>query len=169
MRERRGIVPAGPAAHARALATARAPSGAAAPARPCRSDSSRRWRRAGAMAVPGVPCLAWCLRRVGASCDWLLLEAGTQVSHAGLRPLGAGGWAGLSGRSLRRSRCFLQRFPGGRSAASSRLGSSRRSGPFGRAALPPGLLARAGPVQPRQRPRAPRAGPGAGAFAYFYL
>ncbi|NXS85598.1 RNF8 ligase, partial [Erpornis zantholeuca] len=24
--------------------------------------------------------LAWCLRRVGASCDWLLLEAGTQVT-----------------------------------------------------------------------------------------
>ncbi|NWH32838.1 RNF8 ligase, partial [Chloropsis hardwickii] len=36
--------------------------------------------RAGAMAVRGVPCLAWCLRRVGASCDWLLLEAGTQVT-----------------------------------------------------------------------------------------
>ncbi|NXP39625.1 RNF8 ligase, partial [Leiothrix lutea] len=34
----------------------------------------------GAMAVRGVPCLAWCLRRVGASCDWLLLEAGTQVT-----------------------------------------------------------------------------------------
>ncbi|NWV85380.1 RNF8 ligase, partial [Dasyornis broadbenti] len=34
----------------------------------------------GAMAVRGVPRLAWCLRRVGASCDWLLLEAGTQVT-----------------------------------------------------------------------------------------
>ncbi|NWU27988.1 RNF8 ligase, partial [Dyaphorophyia castanea] len=34
----------------------------------------------GAMAVCGVPRLAWCLRRVGASCDWLLLEAGTQVT-----------------------------------------------------------------------------------------
>ncbi|NXA76881.1 RNF8 ligase, partial [Thryothorus ludovicianus] len=34
----------------------------------------------GAMAVRGAPCLAWCLRRVGASCDWLLLEAGTQVT-----------------------------------------------------------------------------------------
>ncbi|KAI1240658.1 E3 ubiquitin-protein ligase RNF8, partial [Lamprotornis superbus] len=32
------------------------------------------------MAVRGMPCLAWCLRRVGASCDWLLLEAGTQVT-----------------------------------------------------------------------------------------
>nr|XP_041571239.1 E3 ubiquitin-protein ligase RNF8 isoform X2 [Taeniopygia guttata] len=32
------------------------------------------------MAVRGVPCLAWCLRRVGASGDWLLLEAGTQVT-----------------------------------------------------------------------------------------
>ncbi|NXO17101.1 RNF8 ligase, partial [Oriolus oriolus] len=32
------------------------------------------------MAVRGVPHLAWCLRRVGASCDWLLLEAGTQVT-----------------------------------------------------------------------------------------
>ncbi|NXI78472.1 RNF8 ligase, partial [Rhipidura dahli] len=32
------------------------------------------------MAVRGVPSLAWCLRRVGASCDWLLLEAGTQVT-----------------------------------------------------------------------------------------
>ncbi|NXM23050.1 RNF8 ligase, partial [Ploceus nigricollis] len=31
-------------------------------------------------AAPGVPCLAWCLRRVGASGDWLLLEAGTQVT-----------------------------------------------------------------------------------------
>ncbi|NWW29992.1 RNF8 ligase, partial [Panurus biarmicus] len=34
----------------------------------------------GAMAVRGEPCLAWCLRRVGASSDWLLLEAGTQVT-----------------------------------------------------------------------------------------
>ncbi|NWQ62275.1 RNF8 ligase, partial [Neopipo cinnamomea] len=34
----------------------------------------------GAMAVRGAPRLAWCLRRVGASCDWLLLEAGTQVT-----------------------------------------------------------------------------------------
>ncbi|KAJ7404287.1 E3 ubiquitin-protein ligase RNF8 [Willisornis vidua] len=32
------------------------------------------------MAVRGVPRLTWCLRRVGASCDWLLLEAGTQVT-----------------------------------------------------------------------------------------
>ncbi|XP_071432696.1 E3 ubiquitin-protein ligase RNF8 isoform X2 [Pithys albifrons albifrons] len=32
------------------------------------------------MAVRGVPRLVWCLRRVGASCDWLLLEAGTQVT-----------------------------------------------------------------------------------------
>ncbi|XP_064270653.1 E3 ubiquitin-protein ligase RNF8 isoform X2 [Passer domesticus] len=48
--------------------------------RPRRSDRCRRPRRAGAMAARGVPCLAWCLRRVGASGDWLLLEAGTQVT-----------------------------------------------------------------------------------------
>ncbi|KAM6083015.1 E3 ubiquitin-protein ligase RNF8 isoform 1-T1 [Chlamydotis macqueenii] len=32
------------------------------------------------MAVRGASHLAWCLRRVGASGDWLLLEAGTQVT-----------------------------------------------------------------------------------------
>lgn len=63
---------------------------------PRRRDRSRRSRRAGAMAVRGVPCLAWCLRRVGASGDWLLLEAGTQVSRTGLRPLGVGGRAGTA-------------------------------------------------------------------------
>lgn len=34
------------------------------------------------MAVRGASGLAWCLRRVGASAEWLLLEAGTQVSRA---------------------------------------------------------------------------------------
>lgn len=71
-----------------------------------------------AMAVRGVPCLAWCLRRVGASCDWLLLEAGTQVSGRVGTALGA---------HSRGSRCFLQPFPGGRSTASSRLRRSRPS------------------------------------------
>ncbi|XP_054250807.1 E3 ubiquitin-protein ligase RNF8 [Indicator indicator] len=32
------------------------------------------------MAMHGASRLAWCLRRVGASADWLLLEAGTQVT-----------------------------------------------------------------------------------------
>uniref|UniRef100_A0A8D0F9J7 FHA domain-containing protein n=1 Tax=Strix occidentalis caurina TaxID=311401 RepID=A0A8D0F9J7_STROC len=32
------------------------------------------------MAARGASRLAWCLRRVGASGDWLLLEAGTQVT-----------------------------------------------------------------------------------------
>ncbi|KAF1593889.1 E3 ubiquitin-protein ligase RNF8, partial [Eudyptes moseleyi] len=36
--------------------------------------------RADAMAARGASRLAWCLRRVGASGDWLLLEAGTQVT-----------------------------------------------------------------------------------------
>lgn len=35
------------------------------------------------MAARGASRLAWCLRRVGVSGDWLLLEAGTQVSRAG--------------------------------------------------------------------------------------
>ncbi|NXI45157.1 RNF8 ligase, partial [Galbula dea] len=34
----------------------------------------------GVMAACGASRLAWCLRRVGASGDWLLLEAGTQVT-----------------------------------------------------------------------------------------
>ncbi|KAM6083582.1 LOW QUALITY PROTEIN: E3 ubiquitin-protein ligase RNF8 [Theristicus caerulescens] len=46
-----------------------------------RSDCSRLSRRADAMAAArGASRLAWCLRRVGASGDWLLLEAGTQVT-----------------------------------------------------------------------------------------
>ncbi|XP_037261256.1 E3 ubiquitin-protein ligase RNF8 isoform X1 [Falco biarmicus] len=32
------------------------------------------------MAARGASCLVWCLRPVGASGDWLLLEAGTQVT-----------------------------------------------------------------------------------------
>ncbi|KAM6432957.1 E3 ubiquitin-protein ligase RNF8 isoform 1-T1 [Rhynochetos jubatus] len=32
------------------------------------------------MAVRGAARLTWCLRRIGASSDWLLLEAGTQVT-----------------------------------------------------------------------------------------
>ncbi|XP_030304007.1 E3 ubiquitin-protein ligase RNF8 isoform X2 [Calypte anna] len=32
------------------------------------------------MAAPGAASLAWCLRRVGAGGEWLLLEAGTQVT-----------------------------------------------------------------------------------------
>lgn len=120
------------------------------------------------MAVRGAPCLAWCLRRVGASCDWLLLEAGTQVSRAGLRALGADGWARLSGRSL----CVCvygdlvvsySASQEEKSTALSGLRSSRRSWPFGGAApalaWPPRRAARAGAAVPRYRPRAH---PGAG-------
>lgn len=42
------------------------------------------------MATRGASRLDWCLRRVGASGDWLLLEAGTQVSRAGTGPAGSG-------------------------------------------------------------------------------
>lgn len=52
------------------------------------------------MATRGASRLDWCLRRVGASGDWLLLEAGTQVSRAApgraprpRAPAGRGGWA----------------------------------------------------------------------------
>uniref|UniRef100_A0A8C3MXQ1 E3 ubiquitin-protein ligase CHFR n=2 Tax=Geospiza parvula TaxID=87175 RepID=A0A8C3MXQ1_GEOPR len=52
-----------------------------APSRPAPSPASAVPAAiAAAMAVRGVPCQAWCLRRVGASGDWLLLEAGTQVT-----------------------------------------------------------------------------------------
>lgn len=49
------------------------------------------------MATRGASRLDWCLRRVGASGDWLLLEAGTQVSRAGTGPAGSGPRQGGAG------------------------------------------------------------------------